>query len=75
VGWGDEYDQTDPGQPIDITSVPDGTYILRGTVDPQHLLTESNPMNNVTDTVLTISRSTVTVVSQSQPARPPRRSR
>ena len=67
VGWGDEYDQTDPGQPIDISGVPNGTYILRGIVDPQHLLTESNPMNNVTDTVLTISGTTVTVVSQSQP--------
>ena len=71
VGWGDQYDQTDPGQPIDITNVPDGAYILRGVVDPQHLLTESNPMNNVTDTVLTISGSTVTVVSQSQPGSTP----
>jgi hypothetical protein len=30
VGWGDEYDQTDNGQPIDLTGVADGTYILRG---------------------------------------------
>ena len=35
VGWADEYDQTDPGQPIDLTGVPDGTYILHGVVDPQ----------------------------------------
>ena len=50
VGWGDEYDQTDNGQPIDLTGVADGTYILRGNVDPQHVLTESDPTNNVTDT-------------------------
>ena len=71
VGWGDEYDQTDPGQPIDITSVPNGTYILHGVVDPQHLLTESNPMNNVTDTLLQISGTTVTVLSQTQPGSTP----
>ncbi|MGZ4659970.1 MAG: hypothetical protein ACXVYB_01695, partial [Arthrobacter sp.] len=29
VGWGDEYDQTDGGQPIDLAGIPDGTYILR----------------------------------------------
>ena len=71
VGWGDEYDQTDPGQPIDITNVPNGTYILHGVVDPQHLLTESNPMNNVTDTLLQISGTTVTVLSQTQPGSTP----
>jgi hypothetical protein len=68
VGWGDEYDQTDNGQPIDLTGVPDGTYILRGIVDPEHVLTESNPGNNVVDTKLQISGSTVTVLSQTQPA-------
>jgi lysyl oxidase len=41
VGWGDQYDQTDSGQPIDLTGVPDGTYVLHATVDPQHVLTES----------------------------------
>ncbi len=67
VGWGDEYDQTDPGQPIDLTGKADGTYILRGMVDPYHLFTESNPSNNVTDTKLQISGNTVTVLSQTNP--------
>ena len=71
MGWGDEYDQTDPGQPIDLTGVPDGTYILHGVVDPQHLLTESNPMNNVTDTLLQISGNNVTVLSQTSPGSTP----
>jgi Bacterial Ig domain/Lysyl oxidase len=67
VGWGDEYDQTDNGQPISLTGVPDGTYILHGVVDPQHLLTESNVTNNVTDTLLQITGSTVKVLSQTTP--------
>src|SRR6478609_5815873 len=46
VGWGDQYDQTDSGQPIDLTGVADGTYVLEATVDPQHVLTESNTSNN-----------------------------
>ena len=67
VGWGDQYDQTDNGQPIDLTEVPDGTYILQGIVDPEHVLTESNPDNNVVDTKLQITGTTVTVLSQTQP--------
>jgi hypothetical protein len=67
VGWGDQYDQTDNGQPIDLTGVPDGTYILQGTVDPQHILTDSNSTNNVVDTKLQITGNTVTVLSQTQP--------
>lgn len=67
VGWGDQYDQTDSGQPIDINSVPDGTYILRATVDPQHVLTETSTSNNVTDTVLTINGTSVAVGAQTRP--------
>jgi hypothetical protein len=67
VGWGDEYDQTDNGQPIDLTGVPDGTYILRGVADPDHVLTESDPGNNVVNTKLQISGNSVTVLSQTSP--------
>jgi hypothetical protein len=67
VGWGDEYDQTDDGQPIDLTGVPDGTYILRGIVNPEQVLTESNPDNDVVDTKLTIAGHSVTVLSQTSP--------
>jgi hypothetical protein len=71
VGWGDEYDQTDDGQPIDLTGVPDGTYILQGIVDPQHVLTESDPSNNVVDTEVQISGNSVTVLSQTNPGTTP----
>lgn len=69
VGFGDQYDQTDSGQPISLVGVPDGTYILRGIVDPDHLLAESTAHNNETDTRLQISGgdSSVAVLSQTQP--------
>jgi Bacterial Ig domain/Lysyl oxidase len=71
VGWGDEYDQTDNGQPIDLTGVPIGTYILQATVDPDHVLTESNRGNNVVDTRLQINGKAVTVLSQTSPGGTP----
>jgi hypothetical protein len=64
VGWADEYDQTDAGQPIDLTGVPDGNYILRAIVDPYHVLHERTTANDVTDTELRISGDQVTVLSQ-----------
>jgi hypothetical protein len=71
VGWGDQYDQTDAGQPISLAGVPDGTYFLVGVVDPTHILTESDATNNVTVTKLQISGSTVNVLSQTQPTSVP----
>jgi hypothetical protein len=67
VGWGDLYDQTDNGQPIDLTGVPDGTYVLQATVDPQHIFTESDATNDVVDTLLQITGSSVTVLAQTSP--------
>ena len=71
VGWADQYDQTDAGQPIDLTGVADGTYVLRGTVDPRHVLTESDPYNNAVDTKLQVTGNSVTVLSQSNPGTTP----
>jgi hypothetical protein len=75
VGWGDHYDQTDNGQPINISKLPNGTYTLRGIVDPTHVFTETNRTNDVTDTKLSITgigtdHSSVTVLSQSHPDLP-----
>ncbi|KFF61030.1 hypothetical protein JF66_00775 [Cryobacterium sp. MLB-32] len=67
VGWGDQYDQTDGGQPIDLSGIAAGTYILRAVADPQHVLVESDVTNNVTDTTLRINGTSVSVVSQNQP--------
>lgn len=71
VGWGDQYDQTDPGQPIDLTGVADGTYVLRAIADPNHVLTESDVTDNVTDTLLQLSGSSVSVLSQTTPGSTP----
>ena len=38
VGWGDQYEATDGGEGIPISSLPNGTYWLRGEVDPYHYL-------------------------------------
>ena len=67
VGWGDQYDATDEGEGIDISSLPDGTYWLRGAIDPYHWLTESNATNNFTDTKLKIEGNSVTVLEQTHP--------
>lgn len=71
VGWGDQYDYTDPGENIDITSLPDGVYWLRSIADPYHVLQDSNPGNNVTDTQLRITGNTVTVLQQINPPSTP----
>lgn len=46
VGWMDTYDADVPGQEIDVSTLPDGLYALRSTVDPQGLLFESDKENN-----------------------------
>jgi hypothetical protein len=67
VGWGDQYDATDGGEGIDITSLPDGIYWLRSEIDPYHYLQESNPSNNIVDTELQIEGTTVKVLEQTHP--------
>jgi hypothetical protein len=47
VGWGDTYTQFVAGQAFDITSVPNGTYYIEITANPQHVLYESNTRNDV----------------------------
>lgn len=67
VGWGDEYDQTDAGEDIDISSLPDGTYWLRAEADPDHDFQEADTADNITDTELSITGSKVTVLEQTHP--------
>jgi len=67
VGWADKYDETDPGQAIDLTNVADGTYWLRAMVDPERLLAQSSEANDITDTEITIAGDSVTVLEQVHP--------
>ncbi|RYY45867.1 MAG: hypothetical protein EON53_09920, partial [Actinomycetales bacterium] len=42
VGWGDTYPASLPDQGIDITGIPDGTYLVRVTADWQNFWQETN---------------------------------
>lgn len=47
AGWGDEYDQVTPGQELDISTVPNGTYRIEILADPDQKLQEATRNNNV----------------------------
>src|SRR5688572_3100131 len=46
VGWQDTYDKSLECQWVDITGVKPGSYYLEVTVNPNHVLPESNYANN-----------------------------
>jgi len=71
VGWGDQYDQTDNGQPIDLSGIPDGKYVLHAIADPQHIFVQSNRNNDVVDTTIQIAGNMVSVLKQSAPTEVP----
>ncbi|MCU1354377.1 MAG: hypothetical protein JWM05_3586 [Acidimicrobiales bacterium] len=47
AGWGDTYLQSRAGQSLDVTGVPNGTYRIRVTANPQGRLHESDTTNDV----------------------------
>jgi hypothetical protein len=47
VGWGDTYDQSRPGQAFDLTGLPNGTYYIEITANPEGRLHERSRANNV----------------------------
>jgi hypothetical protein len=67
IGAVDEYDQTDPGQSISLTGVPDGTYWLKALVDPDNFFGEKDKTNNETDVKLTISGTSVQILQTVTP--------
>lgn len=70
-GWGDVYTWDTPGQYVDITSVPDGTYDIVMIPNPDHrLLTAGNDRCGITEVTLTgttvkVLRSWETVCEES----------
>lgn len=46
VGWGDQYDQTLPGQTLDVTDLPNGRYGLEIAVDPRRRLVQASRAND-----------------------------
>ena len=47
LGWGDTYIQSRPGQSIDVTNLPNGTYYVEVEANPGGLLEEQDFTNNV----------------------------
>ena len=47
IGWIDVYGKSIPGQSIDVTGVPSGTYWLESEVDPDDHFVESDEGNNI----------------------------
>ena len=71
VGWSDEYDFTDPGQSVPIDTVPDGTYWLGASVDPNGYLHDANRNNNATYVEITISGDNPPVIGRTIQTAPP----
>ncbi len=71
VGWGDEYDATDGGEGIEISSLPNGVYWLRAEADPDHYFEQSNASNDITETKLLIEGDTAQVLEQTHPSSTP----
>ena len=46
VGWGDTYQQFLAGQAFDVTGLPNGTYFVQVTANPEHLLRETRYGND-----------------------------
>jgi hypothetical protein len=47
TGWGDTYYQGVPGQSFDITALPNGTYRIEVRANPEGLLFDGDPSNDV----------------------------
>ena len=54
VGWADTYSATVEGQEVDITEIPDGTYIFRTVINPDRKIEEENYDNDQTDITIEI---------------------
>ena len=62
VGWGDLYAASIAFQYIDITGVPDGTYLLTASANPNDQAIESNYSNDSVWAELQITSTSVTVL-------------
>ncbi|HEY8141304.1 MAG TPA: lysyl oxidase family protein, partial [Kofleriaceae bacterium] len=60
VGWADIYTSDLDCQWIDITSLPDGPYTLRFTVNPTGVITEDGPAPNTVTLPVTLRGDTIT---------------
>jgi hypothetical protein len=62
AGWADVYTSALPCQWLDITSVPDGSYTLRVSVDEKDILVEEDILPNFAEVKIRIEGDAVTVL-------------
>jgi hypothetical protein len=65
VGWVDTYAYNTPGQALDITGVPEGTYALRSIADPGGEIVEENKNDNETVTYFQLEELRVHIIDKS----------
>ena len=66
IGWGDEYEWFLAFQWVDISGLPDGTYTLRGMVDPYGFFFEQKETNQCAHARLRINGNSVTLLSRAR---------
>jgi hypothetical protein len=54
VGWSDTYSANIEGQELDITGIPDGTYVFRTTINPDNKILETDYGNNIVDILVEV---------------------
>jgi hypothetical protein len=62
VGWGDLYRSFLEGQSLDLGGLPDGTYALTSTANPERILLESDYGNNEATIYLRIAGGELEIV-------------
>ncbi len=66
-GWVDTYLANTPGQFVEITSLEDGIYALKSTVDPDHIIQEADPTNNSAITYFSLENNRLQVLASPFP--------
>lgn len=67
AGWSDIYSRNLPGQWVDITDVPAGTYVLEIRLDTANRIAEADETNNVARAQVVIGATNGSVSSQPVP--------
>jgi hypothetical protein len=63
-GWEDSYKWQTSGQYVDFENHPNGYYVLRVTVNPDHAMLESNYANDTAYTYLQVNGNDVHVIER-----------
>lgn len=66
VGWSDSYEADIEGQELDISSVQDGSYIVRSVINPDRKIWETDYNNNEAVLYIRISGNSLTIKSPNQ---------